>query len=396
MTLVLVWLCGVAVGAAAAWAVLRREDARTAAGPVRAAPASLPKLPGLESPFELRLETLLRVLVDQGAEQVEMACGAALRDQEGGPIRIRAVSWSGDQRFVGLEVDVQSYLGRIVTEGMPLVEPVVRGPLVLERGDRRRRPSGGAGVPLVAGARVFGALFVFGEPALGTPEALARLDPLAKSYATLLLSALEIDAAKQRADTDPLTELPNRRNFDRALARASQGPLALVALDIDHFKQVNDTLGHAAGDAVLRHLARVLREGLRDGDVAARVGGEEFEVLLPGGDLHLGQEVAERLRAHVESRPFLVQGRELQLTLSCGVAACPDPILSADNLMAAADAALYQAKREGRNRVVTARRRSIPEGVRAVTLPGHPRSLARPSVRRCVGTSAVAWHAAPV
>jgi diguanylate cyclase (GGDEF)-like protein len=370
VTHVLLWLSGVAIGAALAWAIARRGETRDAAEPVRARPADQPKPPGLELPFELRLETLLRVLVDQAAEQVELSCGAALRDQEGGPIRIRAVSSGGDQRFVGMEVDVQSFLGRIVTEGMPMVELAARVPAALDRGDRRRRPTGGAGVPLAAGPRVYGALFVFGEPAVGVQEALARLDPLAKSYATLLLSALEIDVARQRAETDALTELPNRRAFDRALARASRGPLALVALDIDHFKQVNDTLGHSAGDAALRHLARVLREGLRDGDVAARIGGEEFEVLLPGGDLRLGLEVAERLRAQVEARPFLVEGTELRLTLSCGVAAFPDPVASADNLVKMADAALYQAKREGRNRVVAARRPGVPDGVRPVAPPG--------------------------
>lgn len=364
-------MSGFAIGAAVAWGLARRGDARAADAPVRARPAELPQLPGLELPVEPRLESLLRVLVDQAAERVELWCGAALREQEGGPIRIRAVSSGGDQRFVGREVDVQSFLGRIVTEGMPMVEPAARVPVALDRNDRRRRPSGGVGVPLAAGARVYGAIFSFGEPTVGSQEAVARLDPLAKSYATLLLSALEVDVERQRAETDSLTELPNRRSFDRALARVSRGrgPRALVALDIDHFKRVNDTLGHEAGDDALRHLARVLREGLRDGDIAARVGGEEFEVLLPGGDLRLGLEVAERLRAQVEARPFQARGTEVRLTVSCGVAAFPDPVASADNLVKMADAALYQAKREGRNRVVAARRPGVPDGVRPAAPP---------------------------
>jgi diguanylate cyclase (GGDEF)-like protein len=360
----------VAVGAAVAWVIARRGDDGVAGGPVRALPARSPKPPGLDWPLELKLETLLRVLVDQAAERVETGCGVALRDQEGGPIRIRAVSSGGDQRFVAMQVDVLSFLGQIVTEGMPKVEPAARVPLALDRGDRRRRPTGGAGVPLAVGERCFGALFVFGEPAVGAHEALASLDQLAKSYAALVHSALEVDVARQRAELDPLTELANRRSLDRALKRLTRGPVALVALDIDCFKQVNDTLGHAAGDVALRHLARVLREGLRDGDLAVRIGGEEFVVLLPGGDLRLGMEVAERLRAQVESRPFLAQGAERRITMSCGVSACPDPILAVENLVTTADAALYQAKREGRNRVVAARRPGVPEGVRPSSPPG--------------------------
>ncbi|MDO8666621.1 MAG: GGDEF domain-containing protein, partial [Gemmatimonadales bacterium] len=118
------------------------------------------------------------------------------------------------------------------------------------------------------------------------------------------------------------------------------------------FKQVNDTLGHPAGDAALRHIARLLREAVRGRDIAARVGGEEFAVWLPGADLKLGREVAERLRRQVEAAPFRHQGYERPLTISCGVAAYPVPIGHPDNLMATADAALYRAKREGRNRVV--------------------------------------------
>ena len=331
--------------------MVRRRDARDAARPVRALPAHLPQPPGLEFPFELKLETLLRVLVDQAAEQVELPCGVALRDQEGGPIRIRAVSSGGDQRFVGMEVDVQSFLGRIVTEGMPMVEPVVRGPLVLDRGDRRRRPTGGAGVPLAAGARVYGALFSFGEPAVGAREALARLDPLAKSHATLLLSGLEIDVARQRAETDPLTELPNRRAFDRALVRASRGPLALVALDIDHFKRVNDTYGHPFGDKVLRGVASVLGKGIRKGDTVGRYGGEEFVLYLHMADTERAREGAERFCRKIRKSRFAHKGKEIAVTASFGVACAPHHGTGVEELLKHADEALYLSKQRGRDRV---------------------------------------------
>ncbi len=137
------------------------------------------------------------------------------------------------------------------------------------------------------------------------------LEPLAKAFVPFVLTALEADVAKRKAETDALTELPNRRSFDRALRRACAGPAALVAIDIDHFKEVNDTYGHAAGDEALRLLGRLLLSALREGDVAARIGGEEFTVLLPGGDLRLAMEVAERLRALVASRPFRSAGGTL-------------------------------------------------------------------------------------
>ncbi len=118
---------------------------------------------------------------------------------------------------------------------------------------------------------------------------------------------------------------------------------------------MNDTLGHPAGDAALRHLAKLVRSSLRMGDVAARIGGEEFAVWLPGADLAQGVEIAERLRAQVGERPFHLAGQEWPLTISCGVSAWPQPESQRDNLVPTADAALYQAKSEGRDRVVASR-----------------------------------------
>lgn len=158
--------------------------------------------------------------------------------------------------------------------------------------------------------------------------------------------------AERKAVTDELTGLPNRRALNAAVARIGSERAALVVLDVDHFKRINDTLGHPAGDAALQHVARLLREAVRGRDVPARVGGEEFAVWLPSADLKLGREVAERLRQQVEASPFRHNGHQRVLTISCGVSAYPVPIGHPDNLMATADAALYRAKREGRNRVV--------------------------------------------
>jgi len=160
--------------------------------------------------------------------------------------------------------------------------------------------------------------------------------------------------AEQRAVSDPLTGLRNRREFERALNQhgSKAPPIAtLIYADLDHFKQLNDTLGHAAGDAALRHIARILEGAVRDKDLVARIGGEEFAVWMPHTPLVSGREVAERIRATVETTTWRWGGEPYGLTISCGVAAYPDTVRELANLRGAADAALYAAKQGGRNRV---------------------------------------------
>jgi len=125
----------------------------------------------------------------------------------------------------------------------------------------------------------------------------------------------------------------------------------LIYSDLDHFKKLNDTLGHAAGDAALRHIARILEGAVRDKDLVARIGGEEFAVWMPHTPMESGLEVAERIRSTVESTQWRWSGEPYGLTISCGVAAYPDTVRDVANLRGAADAALYSAKQRGRNRV---------------------------------------------
>jgi len=131
----------------------------------------------------------------------------------------------------------------------------------------------------------------------------------------------------------------------------STEPASLVYVDLDHFKRLNDTLGHPAGDAALKHVARLLEAAVRDGDVVARIGGEEFAVWLPRTPLREGVEVAERIRRSVAEKHLTWGGSVYPLTTSCGIASYPEPIGDLLNLPAAADAALYRAKQAGRNRV---------------------------------------------
>lgn len=164
----------------------------------------------------------------------------------------------------------------------------------------------------------------------------------------------------ERAVRDRLTGLYNRSFFDERL-EAEHGsawrhglPLALIMLDIDHFKQVNDTWGHEAGDAALRAVGALLEAAVREVDIAARFGGEEFVVLLPETTMDGAKEFAERLRRRVEDEVVTWKDQVIPLSVSLGVSAVPECVTDPAELLQSADAALYQAKIAGRNRVVTA------------------------------------------
>jgi diguanylate cyclase (GGDEF)-like protein len=157
---------------------------------------------------------------------------------------------------------------------------------------------------------------------------------------------------------DALTQTHNRRYFNEAMEREYQRSLrykralSLVLFDIDHFKQINDTYGHVAGDSVLRQLARVVKPRLRQQDVLARIGGEEFAVLLPEVELPGALVAAEKVRRLVESARFQVDDKEFGCTVSLGAAMFGPHMRSAQELYEDADKNLYEAKRSGRNRVV--------------------------------------------
>jgi len=169
---------------------------------------------------------------------------------------------------------------------------------------------------------------------------------------------------RDMADRDTLTKLFNRGYFYNELSRELSkqrlegGSLCVLLFDIDHFKPVNDTYGHQAGDAVLTSFAELCRSTVRDCDVLARYGGEEFIVLLPGLIVEEGRHAAERIRRAVEAQEFPVEHANgsllLQVTVSCGVAAFPDHASDVASLTKAADCALYEAKEAGRNRIVVA------------------------------------------
>ncbi len=200
----------------------------------------------------------------------------------------------------------------------------------------------------------------FTSPPRALMFVLASIGPVAGSFA-FVLACVERLAQRflELSLTDPLTGIANRRALFDALERALGAgrrhaqPAAVLVVDVDHFKRVNDAAGHQAGDLALVEVARLLGRASRSEDTLGRLGGEEFALVLPGAALEAATQTAERLREVVASTPVAADGRLFELTVSIGVAATRGGDTSA-SLLGRADTLLYEAKRLGRNRVVAA------------------------------------------
>ncbi|GAA5217281.1 GGDEF domain-containing protein [Corallincola platygyrae] len=169
-----------------------------------------------------------------------------------------------------------------------------------------------------------------------------------------------ITELENMATTDALTGVSNRRAFIQCASeeinrsRRYEHPLSLLMIDIDHFKKVNDTFGHAMGDEVIKQVAQMIERDCRHNDRLARFGGEEFAVLLPESEICLAELTAERIRQRIESTEIIKEGQEVRVTISVGVAELSATDQHIDRLLDVADKRLYQAKNNGRNRVETA------------------------------------------
>lgn len=229
--------------------------------------------------------------------------------------------------------------------------------------------SGVIGIVIVLGIRA--GVAIFGHSEFGEPQGSAVIQPFQlityiAVMATALLGSIGfVLMVKERTDrevmhlamTDSLTQVPNRRALmdyaRRALARRSGFPLALMMIDVDHFKNINDTDGHPVGDMVLCEIARLLSARLRGYDFLGRYGGEEFCVIAPETDAKGALTLAEDLRAAIDSAPISIEGVKFPVSISIGISLCPSKDkVKLEELLTEADAALYSAKQSGRNRSV--------------------------------------------
>ena len=247
--------------------------------------------------------------------------------------------------------------------------------LVLDEGSGRAESL--LAVPLRARNEALGALVLTGRRGSFTAAAGRVLELVCNQAAAALSTIQLLERTKDMAVRDGLTGLYNRREFDRLLRQAigredrQKGKFALLMLDIDHFKKLNDTYGHPVGDQALRSTAQLLKRTLRQGDQAARYGGEEFVAILAGADEAGALHLAERVRRAIESEQVTVDDARIRFTASLGVAVWPVEGREPAALLASSDRALYAAKERGRNRVIAASTLpAVPEALPPAALPG--------------------------
>ena len=311
--------------------------------------------------FEVLLEVSRRLSRLADAAEIHRALlreAMALSAAHTGAVVLRegdelVVACEGEPNLLVREHLADGAVGRIAETGQPMMQVSANEPSI------RNLPVALIGVPLIVGGTVYAVLLLL-RPATNPFGSVERdmLSALAPVAASAMLTAEQATTAVEQSLVDPLTGAGNRRRFDldldAALADPERQPVALIMIDLDHFKSINDTHGHPAGDAVLQNAARLVLETRRPGETVYRYGGEEFAVILPATPLADALTAAERIRRTLADDAALVPagGGTLRVTCSLGVSASSlGHGLTAEELIAAADEALYRAKSGGRNRV---------------------------------------------
>lgn len=324
----------------------------------------------LEDVLEPTLKVIIRsleILEEAGGRKVKITGGIFLIDEERRELRLSALHGISPESLgcqgkvaVGdciCGLAVQS--GEVNAVPYCLADPRhTRMPLVRPEEDHAH-----VSIPLKSGDRVLGSIFLYFSPPgyQSSPSDIATFTSIGSYLGLHVEKARLHEKILELSTHDSLTGLCNRREFERWLKEEAERsrrfgrPFALLMLDIDHFKVVNDTYGHPAGDEALRAVAALLSGEVRSVDTVARYGGEEFAILMPETGGSGGLTMAERIRVSIASQAITVaQGQAVNLTVSIGVAAFPEAAGSEKELVAAADGALYAAKSAGRNRVEVA------------------------------------------
>jgi diguanylate cyclase (GGDEF)-like protein/PAS domain S-box-containing protein len=311
---------------------------------------------------ELNLDTLLHAILQRAMDLVDGASGQVLRyDPDQHDLVVLACT-NMEPALIGTRQPLTDHAtGHVIRTRTPLIIPDYQ--TWAERLNQYAHLHARALLllPLLAGAEIHGILIIgHSDPTRRFTTSDIEVLTLFAQQATIALHNAQLFAEVQyRAIIDPLTRLHNRRYLDETLPRELQRAarqvqsVGVMLLDIDHFKQINDTYGHDAGDSVLLAVGAFLKAHTRGDDIACRYGGEEFILVLPGAFLRDTQQRAEEVRRGVQSLIMAYGSQRLPpVTISLGVAGFPDHGTTAEALIRAADQALYQAKRSGRNCVV--------------------------------------------
>jgi diguanylate cyclase (GGDEF)-like protein len=350
-------LCGLALANARTYAVLQETEQHLRRE--RDITAEMRKMLASMS-AELNIEHMLHQALMHTITLIP-SDEAILLLQEADRLRVIA-AWSSNEHghLVGQHIDISQQPYALVIQRQT---PLILAPDALINSDvlshmESRNLWNWMGVPLLKGQDVIGVLTISSmRPDTSYQEHVKIAQMLAQEVSLALEQMLLLQNMHVLADTDPLTGLYNRRRLStfaetefRRAQRLGGGELSVIFIDIDHFKQVNDTFSHAVGDQVLKYVAHCLKQ-VRASDIVARYGGEEFVIISPKVGLLQAHQIAERLRQMIESTPIETASGLINITISLGIATSAPDLATIDDLIWRADQALYAAKRAGRNRV---------------------------------------------
>ncbi len=309
----------------------------------------------------LNVSETLSLLSDKMSDLVpHEACAVYLMDSNQQSLSAYHASGRAADELNGLEVRVGEGVAGWVAANHRSLSNVSPEPDFKERPPLRQRFGSCMAVPLILDKNVVGVISLYATASNGfRPNHLRMMENLAPHAATAISNAVIYDETKEDAYTDLLTGLPNLRYFDvfaeqeLRRARNSTYPVTLVMMDLDHFKEVNDTLGHKTGDRVLIEISHVLRNQMRKSDTCIRYGGDEFIGILPGADSTASRTVLRKLQDAIDQHPIqLSDGREIQMGVSLGAATFPDDGNRLEELIVIADKRMYENKTK-RNRAVS-------------------------------------------